>query len=271
MKNILLIGCGHMGGSLLGSWIGKNNYSITVIDPIENILFTKNNKYKKIKSYKSVDNLKHLITFDFIVFAIKPIDLNNLLNKLNKFTFKKTVVFISVIAGKKINLFEKKLTNIKQVVRVMPNMPALIGEGVNCLVANKNVSNYKMNQIEKLFRYSGMTITFKDEKYIDMATAVSGSGPGFIFNLIDAMEKAAIKLGFKKNIAKILVLETFKGSINLILSNKKNAEDLVKTVATKGGTTEAGLKIMKKYKIHNTFIKLLESSYKRAKKQGNNE
>ena len=104
-----------------------------------------------------------------------------------------------------------------------------------------------------------------------MATAVSGSGPGFIFNLIDAMEKAAIKLGFKKNIAKILVLETFKGSINLILSNKKNAEDLVKTVATKGGTTEAGLKIMKKYKIHNTFIKLLESSYKRAKEQGNNE
>ena len=101
-----------------------------------------------------------------------------------------------------------------------------------------------------------------------MATAISGSGPGFVFNLIDAFEKAAINLGFKKNIAKTLVLETFKGSINLLDINKMSADKLVNTVATKGGTTEAGLKIMNINKIHKIFKDLARASYKKAKNQG---
>ena len=83
------------------------------------------------------------------------------------------------------------------------------------------------------------------------------------------MEKAAINLGFNKNIATILVHQTFKGSINLLLENKMTAKELVNTVATKGGTTEAGLKIMKKNKIHKIFKDLTKSSYKKAKDQGN--
>ena len=79
----------------------------------------------------------------------------------------------------------------------------------------KNIT--KKKEVIKLFSYSGKHSIFKNENQIDMATAISGSGPGYVFNLIDAMEKAAIKLGFKKNIAKILVHQTFKGSINLLL------------------------------------------------------
>ena len=101
-----------------------------------------------------------------------------------------------------------------------------------------------------------------------MATAISGSGPGFVFNLIDAMEKAAISLGFKRYIARLLVIQTFKGSIDLLLKNEMTAQELVKAVATKGGTTEAGLKVMNKNKIHKIFKDLTKASYKKTKNQG---
>ena len=107
-----------------------------------------------------------------------------------------------------------------------------------------------------------------NEDDIDMITAISGSGPGFVFNTIDAMEKAALKLGINKKIANTLVLETFKGSIHLLLDSNKSANELVKTIATKGGTTEAGLKIMQKYKFHKIFENLTRASYKKAKEQG---
>ena len=107
----------------------------------------------------------------------------------------------------------------------------------------------------------------ESEKYIDMATAISGSGPGFVFIIIDAMESAANKLGFKKEISKILVTETFSGSMNLLLENKLHAKELVSTVA-KGGTTEAGLKIMKN-NLHKIFEELTRAAYKKAKEQGN--
>ena len=150
----------------------------------------------------------------------------------------------------------------------MPNIPAIIGESMNCLVSSKHASNNIKSKIIKLFECSGKTILLQDENQIDMATAISGSGPGFVFYIIDAMEKAAIKLGFNKKIAKILVSETFKGSINLLLSSNLTAKEFVKTVATKGGTTEAGLEIMKKNKLPHLLIDTVNTSYQKAKKQG---
>ena len=119
-----------------------------------------------------------------------------------------------------------------------------------------------------MFSYSGKTIFLQNENEIDKTTAVSGSGPGFVFNLMDAMQKAAMSLGFSKVTAELLVEQTFKGSIDLLSRSKMSAEELVKTVATKGGTTEAGLYVMKKNKIHKIFVDTLNTSYKKAKDQG---
>ena len=123
----------------------------------------------------------------------------------------------------------------------MPNMPALIGEGVHCIYTNKSINKKEIKEIDKLFSLSGKTLFFNSETFIDKATAVSGSGPGFIFQLIDIMEKSAINLGFSKNTAKILINETFRGTLNLLNSNNISAEKMVETVATRGCTTEAGI------------------------------
>ena len=270
MKNILLIGCGHMGSALLTSWIASKQYHITLVDPFKfNILNKKYKKYKKIKIVKTISKIENASKINCIVIAVRPIDFTNVLKELSKIKFNKNTTLVSVVAGKKINIFRKYFSNITNFFRVMPNMPASIGESMNCIVFNKEANLSKKKEIFKLFSLSGRSMFLKNENEIDMTTAISGSGPGFVFNLLDAMEKAAIKLGFKKQIARILVLETFKGSINLFSKSKMTAQQLVNTVATKGGTTEAGLKIMKKNKIHKIFIDLTNASYKKAKQQGN--
>ncbi len=265
--NILLLGCGHMGSSLLNSWVSSNRYNIDVVDPIT-YKSKKKNFNSRVKFYKSLENIKNYSNFDFIILAIRPRDLKASLKQIKSLKLSSDIILASVIAGKKIKLFEKNLKNINYIVRVMPNMPALINQGMNCMVANKKIMKNDKNKIEKLFKYSGDSIWLKSENEIDMATAVSGSGPGYVFYLIDAMEKAAIKLGFSKTVAKRIVAQTFKGSINLLINNKSSAEDLVKSVATKGGTTEAGLNILQKNNVKKTFNELVKAAYKKAKLQG---
>ena len=267
MKKILLVGCGHMGEALLTSWLKSNNYHMTIIDPIKYKYLKKKYKNKQTKILKSISNLNNFFDTDFIIFAIKPFDLKNVLDEFSYIKFKEKTIVISVIAGKKIKEFENKLKKIKYFFRVMPNLPASIGESMNCITSNKNMSNFKKRQVLKIFNYSGRSLYLKDENEIDMATAISGSGPGFVFNLIDALEKAAIRLGFNKNIARILVLQTFKGSVSLIFKNKMSARDLVNSVSTKGGTTEAGLKVMNKNNLHKLFLKLTSEAFKKAKDQ----
>jgi len=268
MKKVLLIGCGHMGSALLSSWKEAKRYQLYVVDPIKYNLIKKKHKSKFIKTFKSVLFLPSNTDYDFVVLAMRPIDLDKALNSLVKIKFKNNISLISVIAGKKLKIFQNKLKNINNFFRVMPNMPASIGQSMNCIVHNKKINKMKINEVKQLFSYSGKTIFFKNENQIDMATAISGSGPGFVFNLIDAMENAATKLGFKKDEAKILVSQTFRGSTNLLINQNMSARDLVKMVATKGGTTEAGLKVMNNSKVHTTFIKLVKASYKKAKNQG---
>jgi pyrroline-5-carboxylate reductase len=111
----------------------------------------------------------------------------------------------------------------------------------------------------------GKTIWLKNESQIDKATAVSGSGPGYVFALINSFEKAAQKLGFSKNQSRELVLTTILGSIYLMQETKKEPDELEKSIAVKGGTTEAGIKNLKKSNINKIIYKTYMSAYKRAK------
>jgi len=268
MKNILLIGCGHMGGSLMSGWSNSKNYTISVIDKKKYSILKKRKRNKKIKFFKSIDDINNQNNFDYIIFATRPLELTNVFKELKNANFNKKSIAISVIAGKKTEIFKKNLLNISKIVRVMPNMPALIGEGVHCIYTNKSINKKEIKEIDKLFSLSGKTLFFNSETFIDKATAVSGSGPGFIFQLIDIMEKSAINLGFSKKTAKILINETFRGSINLLNSNNISAEKMVETVATRGGTTEAGIKKMKINKVDNIFNQVFKAAYTRAKQQG---
>ena len=264
MNNVLIIGCGHMGSALLDLWSKSKFYNFTVVDPLKFKINKGKYKNKRIHSLASAKQIKNTCYFDIVVLAVKPQVIERILKEYKFFSFKKTCVLISIMAGKKIIFLRKLSPNIKQIVRVMPNMPALIGEGVSCLVSNKYVSNVNKNKVTKLFSKVGITVWLNNEREIDIVTAISGSGPGYVFYLIDAMEKAANNLGLNQKLNKKIILQTFLGSLKLLQHTSKNASELTDSIAIKGGTTEAGIKIMKKNDIHKILLKTLLSAHQKA-------
>ncbi len=268
MKRILLVGCGHMGSALLNKWMNLNSHSLSVVDPFSYSLLKKKYYKKKIRFFDKTPNQNEIKKFDLIVFAVRPQTAKKVLSEYCNFEFKKNILIASIVAGKKISFIKKNMKNAMQIVRVMPNMPALIGEGVSCLVSNKSTDKVNKKIIDYLFSKVGTTIWLKNEIEIDKATAISGSGPGYVFTLIDAFEKAAQQIGFQKNITREMVLSTILGSVKLMQKTKKEPKDLADLIAVKGGTTEAGIKILRSNKpnkiMYNTFL----AAYKRASKLG---
>ena len=254
-----------MGTALVNSWLNLNSYSFTVVDPFN---FKKlKNKFnnKKINILNKAPIQKEINKFDIIIFAVKPQIADRVLSEYKDFEFKKNSIISSIIAGKKIIFFQKRLKNANQFVRIMPNMPALIRNGISCFVSTNNLSNRNKKTINQLFLKVGKTLWLNNESQIDKATAVSGSGPGYVYALINSFEKAAQKLGFSKKQSRELVLTTILGSIYLMQETKQEPYDLEKSIAVKGGTTEAGLKNLKNNNIDKIIYKTYMSAYKKAK------
>ena len=264
MNKILLIGCGHMGFSLLKSWSSQKKNHFSVVDP--NSYGLVNRKFKKnIRGYKSIRLIKDLNLFDIVIFAVKPQIIKDVLIDFAQYQFNKNLICVSIVAGKKINFFYKFIPITNTFIRAMPNMPSSINEGMTCLYINNTASKKNKKIINSLFLEIGKTLWLKSEIEINKTTAISGSGPGYIFFFIDAFEKAALDLGLGKEATKLLVYQTFFGSIKLIMESKISAKDLANNIAVKGGTTEAGLKNLSEKKIlHNLFKKVIKSSYQKA-------
>ena len=268
MNKILLIGCGHMGMALLRSWATNTNNSFVVIDPI---VFKAINKSKndKVKAFKSLDAVNNIKLFNLVILAVKPQIALSVIKDISSYDFGKKTIFLSIVAGKKINFFTKYLPKKNQFIRVMPNMPALINQGMSCLFRNKYVTDKNKKFVNSLFLNLGKTLWLNNESEINKVTAISGSGPGYIFFIIDAFEKAALELGLGQHATKKLVHQTFVGSVNLLLKEEKTALSLANNVAVKGGTTEAGLNKIKNRKIlHETLKKEIKAAYSRANQLG---
>ena len=268
MNKILLVGCGHMGQALLKAWSLKKDCSFVIIDPVQHQHINKNFN-SKVKAFKTIEEIKNILLFDIIIFAVKPQIAEQVLKNFIKSNFKKKTVFVSIIAGKKINFYNRFLPKNNQFIRVMPNMPAMINQGMSCLIASKNVSFKNKNKVGSLFSKVGKILWLKNELEINKITAISGSGPGYIFLFIDAFEKASLQLGLGEKITKQLVHQTLLGSIHLLFADKISAEVLANNIAIKGGTTEAALYQFKNNKIlHRTFKKVVKAAYLRANQLG---
>ena len=264
MNKILLIGCGHMGSALLQAWLQQKKIYFYVVDPF-NYKKINNKKYSKVKAYKSLLDIKDISSIDIVIFAIKPQIISRVLKEVSFFNFNKKTIFVSIVAGIQISFFNKFLKKNNQFIRVMPNMPALVNKGMSCLVASRTVTTKNKNKINSLFLKVGKTLWLSKEKDINIVTAISGSGPGYIFLLVDAFEKAALKLGLNEKDSHELVYQTFFGSIELLLKNNNSALKLAQNIAVSGGTTEAAFKIFLNKKIlHKTFEKAINAAYKKS-------
>ena len=203
---------------------------------------------------------------ELVVLAVKPQNLPKLLPEL-KGTLKKGQLVLSIIAGAKIDTIAKGLDH-HQIVRAMPNTPAQIGVGITAWTASDKATSKQKKLAQTILDALGEEVFFSNEKFIDMATAVSGSGPAYIFYMIEGLIDAAVRIGLPRETAGELVLETVLGATLLAKQSPKSPQELRKQVTSPGGTTAAGIAVLESGKFKELLAETVAAAHKRARELG---
>lgn len=204
---------------------------------------------------------------DILILATKPQDFDAVAKGLSGLISEEQMV-LSVMAGVSIEKIKDKL-KVKKVIRSMPNLGTQIGLGMTVFSASAETNRKDLFIIQNLINTTGKSIYAEDESLINPATAVSGSGPAYVFYFMNAMIKAAEKFGFSSSEAEVLVHQTFLGAINLQSASDLSNEELIVKVASKGGTTESALKVFNAHDLDKIIAEAMRSANQRAVELGN--
>ena len=237
---IAIIGMGNMGTTFANGFINSR-----FIQPEDVLVYTRTQK--SINEYKNLYQLSYRYTLDeeintrdIVIIAVKPQDFNSLAQNLKAFTNDDQIV-LSVMAGISIESIQEKL-GVKKVVRSMPNLPTQIGKGMTVFTASEDLDRKELFIIQNLINTTGKSVYVNEQEKIDAATAVSGSGPAYVFYFMQSMIQSAIDFGFEPSQAELLVKQTISGALDLYEGNALSTQDWIQKVASKGGTTERALK-----------------------------
>ncbi len=263
---IAFIGGGNMGEAMLSAILSQGlspPQDISVSDISETRRQYLEQKYRVAVTS---DNRLAASRGEVVIFAIKPQNLAEVMTGL-KGQLKASQLLLSIIAGARINTLSRGLDH-NCIVRVMPNTPAQIGEGMSVWTATARVTNQQRGWASSILGAIGDEIYVDDEKYIDMATAVSGSGPAYFFLFVEVLVEAAINIGLSRDMAQKLVLQTMLGSGHLIQKSGKEPSELRRMVTSPGGTTAEALLELEKGGFANLLTKAVSAAYNKAKRLG---
>lgn len=238
---ITFLGGGNMASALIGGLLSKGFLApdMSVIE-INEESHHHLRKLFGVRCFPAVE--PEALECDVLLLAVKPQQLHQACVPVGPLLQRQTV--ISIAAGIRLADLSRWLGGYERLVRAMPNTPALIGAGVTGLYAWPTVSEAERLGAERILQAVGSTLWVPEEKRIDAVTAISGSGPAYAFLLIEAMQQAALDLGFTPNQARQLSIETVLGASKLALGSAEPAATLRERVTSKGGTTEAALRVM---------------------------
>ena len=260
---ITIIGCGNMGLVYARSFL---RYGI--VHPQELLLAEKNESRRdalrkmNLGEVTLADDPK-ISSSDLVILAVKPQDFRELVPKIRSMLSPKTVL-LSIMAGITITQLEKLLAH-KNIIRAMPNSPVEVGMGMTGFSAHVSVSMDDVRKVENLLSTTGRTVFFEDENLLDAVTALSGSGPAYFYYIVRAMIDAGKKMGMNEAVATTLVKQTMLGAFHLVNNANKSFDELIKTVASRGGTTEAALNVFEERNLHDALVDGIISAEKRAK------
>ena len=238
-QRIKIIGCGKMASAILDAWLKKSisPQDIYVDDP-------KPSEWLLEKKKHGLNiNTKADVSFDYCFIGVKPQSLDEIKLKLKGLS-KKNVTFVSMLAGIKINRLEDIIGKDESIVRIMPNLPAEILKGVTAVKENKKVEPKQSKNLALLLEAFGETVKFVEEKKFDAVTAISGSGPAYIFLIAELMTEVGINLGLSYDEAFKLVKHTIDGAGSLIVNSSLKPQKLRENVTSPGGTTHEALAVM---------------------------
>ena len=238
-QRIKIIGCGKMASAILDAWLKKSisPQDIYVDDPKPSEWLLKK------KKHGLNINTKADVSFDYCFIGVKPQSLDEIKLKLKGLS-KKNVTFVSMLAGIKIKRLEDIIGKDESIVRIMPNLPAEILKGVTAVKENKRVEPKQSKNLALLLEAFGETVKFVEERKFDAVTAISGSGPAYIFLIAELMTEVGINLGLSYDEAFKLVKHTIDGAGSLIVNSSLKPQKLRENVTSPGGTTHEALAVM---------------------------
>jgi pyrroline-5-carboxylate reductase len=260
---IAIIGGGNMGATYARAFIRSD------IAKAENILIVEKHEEKRESIKKEAIAIlregidEALANYDIMILAVKPQDFRSIVDDLSK-VLKKKQLIISIMAGIKISTI-KKLLKHDLIVRAMPNTPAQLGFGITAFTASKEISLEHISIVDNLLETTGKSILMKDEELLDAVTALSGSGPAYFFYFVKHMIDAGKEMGMEEHVASMLVKQTMLGSFQILNNSKLSIDEMIKSVASKGGTTEAALNKFESAQLGQNIIKALKAAENRAK------
>lgn len=236
---IVLVGCGKMGQAMLHGWLaqGVASQDVLVVDPFASGLPV------GVKGLATAADIPAGTSAEVVVVAVKPQVLADAIAPYRQFAAS-GAVFFSVAAGKTIAGFHALLGADAKIVRAMPNTPAAVGRGMTVLCAGAGVSAAEKARCQTLAEAVGVAAWLEDEDLMDAVTAISGSGPAYIFHLTEAMEQAARALGLPADLSALLARQTVAGAGELLAQASDSPEQLRKNVTSPGGTTAAALEVL---------------------------
>lgn len=259
---VLMIGAGNMG-STYARGISKSS----LLDGRKVQIFDHNkDKIKKLQEEGFLEvffNLEDCLPIADIVFiAVKPQQAHDLFEEMRPL-INDTQMFVSIMAGVRLQTLSKGLKRTK-IVRTMPNLPAQIGLGVTAFTASKGVTHLELLLIRNFLNMTGKSIHVESENFTDAATAISGSGPAYVFYFMQALIEAAEKMGFSSRDAHLLVSSTFEGAVKIFQNSNLDLKEWMEKVSSKGGTTQAAFESFQKSKMKELIKKGAFAAYERA-------
>lgn len=265
-KKMAIIGVGKMGGGLLEGILSRKLMSpkgITIYDKVSGRLAELKQTYGV---RLAADNRDALAGADIVILGVKPQNMRGLLEEIRG-ALGTNPLLISIAAGISINFIEETLKKKVRVIRVMPNMPALIGCGATALAPGKYAKEEDIAVALRIFDAVGIS-TVVTEELMDAVTGLSGSGPAYGFMMIEALSDGGVLMGLPRETAVKLAAQTMLGAAMLCLQGDKHPAALKDMVTSPGGTTIAGLKILEEGEFRATLMKAVEAATLRSKALG---
>ncbi len=265
-KTIALMGSGAMGEAIIGGLLR------TGLTPAGHILASgpRVERGEELREKYGIqpftDNASAARQADVVVLAVKPQKLKRALASL-KGVLRPGALVISIVAGASIKTLQDGLDHTP-VVRCMPNTPAQIGEGITVWTASEGVSSDQLELTRQILSALGVEVLVEEESYLDMATAVSGTGPAYVFLFMEAMIDAGVHLGFPRRISEQLVVQTIRGSVDYYVKRKVHVSALRNEVTSPGGTTAAALYFLDKAGFRTAISRAIWAAYERSQELG---
>ena len=241
---LLLVGCGKMGGAMLDGWLesGASADGVIVVEPAADAVARFAGR-PNVSIHSHADSVPASPAPSAIVLAVKPQTMDEAVEPLRRFVAPESV-FLSIAAGRTLTYFESKLGSGAAVVRAMPNTPSAVGRGITVYVPNGRVTPGQASACGRLLEAVGQVVSVSDEALLDPVTAVSGSGPAYVFLLIETLARAGERAGLPAELALTLAQATVSGAGELARLSEEDASQLRQNVTSPGGTTAAALSVL---------------------------